>query len=104
MEWAFLKLVGHVLRFLVYMKSEEVIKMIDQKKAEAAAVACAACVSLSMKEEGLTSALLWFAIGEDYVQARTWSEKKAFHALVADAMSKYSNPSETIAKTPAIAS
>jgi hypothetical protein len=26
MEWAFLKVVGHVLRFLVYMKSEEVIK------------------------------------------------------------------------------
>lgn len=83
------------------MKCEEVVKMIDQKRAEAAAVACAVCVSSSMKEEGLAPALLWYAIGEDYAQARTWSEKKAFHALVADAMSKYSNRSKTIAKMPA---
>jgi hypothetical protein len=75
--------------------------MIDHEKAEAAAVACAVCVSSSLKEEGLTSALLWYSIGEDYVQAGTWEEKKAFHALVADAMSKYSNRSKTIAKMPA---
>ncbi len=75
--------------------------MIDQKKAEAAAVACAVCVSSSLKEEGLAPALLWYAIGEDYAQARTWSEKKAFHALVAQAISKYSNPRKTADKTPA---
>jgi hypothetical protein len=78
--------------------------MIDQKRAEAAAVVCAVCVSSSLKEEGLAPALLWYAIGEDYAQARTWSEKKAFHALVADAMRNYSKPSENAAKTSAIAS
>lgn len=75
--------------------------MIDQKKAEAAAVACAVCVSSSLKEEGLAPALLWYAIGEDYAQARTWSEKKAFHALVADAIGKYLSASQKSPKTPA---
>jgi hypothetical protein len=98
MKWAFLKVMGHVLRFLVYMKGEEVIKMIDQKKAEAAAVACAVCVSTSMEEEGLASACLWYAIGEDYAQALTWSEKKAFHALVVGAIAKYTKASQTFAK------
>jgi hypothetical protein len=75
--------------------------MIDQRIVEEAAVACAVFISLSMKGEGLTSALLWFAIGEDYAQARTWSEKKAFHALVADAIGKYLSASQKSPKTPA---
>jgi hypothetical protein len=72
--------------------------MIDQKKAEAAAVACAVCVSSSLKEEGLAPALLWYSIGEDYAQVRTWSEKKAFHALVVCAIAKYTKVSQTFAK------
>jgi hypothetical protein len=74
--------------------------MIDRERVKAAAVACAVCVSSSLKEEELASALLWYSIGEDYAQALTWTEKKAFHALVADAMSKYSKPSENVAKRP----
>jgi hypothetical protein len=76
--------------------------MIDQKRAEESAIACAVCFSMSLKEEGLASACLWYAIAEDYAGAKTWAEKKAFNALFASAMLKYSKPSETIAKTPAI--
>jgi hypothetical protein len=78
--------------------------MIDQRKAEMSALACAVCFSMSLKEEGPASACLWYAIAEDYAGAKTWAEKKAFNALFASAMSKYSNPSENVAKTPEIAS
>ena len=78
--------------------------MIDQRKAEMSAIACAACFSMSLKEEGPASDCLWYAIAEDYAGAKTWAEKKAFNALFSKAMSKYSNPSETIAKSPRNAS
>jgi hypothetical protein len=72
--------------------------MIDQRIVEEAAVACAVFISLSMKGEGLAPALLWYSIGEDYAQVRTWSEKKAFHALVVCAIAKYTKVSQTFAK------
>jgi hypothetical protein len=74
--------------------------MIDQRKAEMSAIACAACFSMSLKEEGPASACLWYAIAEDYVGAKTWVEKKAFNALFASAMGKYSKLSGNVAKTP----
>jgi hypothetical protein len=70
--------------------------MIDQKRAEESAIACAVCFSMSLKEEGPASACLWYAIAEDYAGAKTWAEKKAFNALFASAMGKYSKPSENV--------
>ena len=78
--------------------------MIDQRKAKTSAIACAACFSMSLKEEGPASACLWYAIAEDYAGAKTWAEKKSFNALFASAMLKYSKPSENVAKTRANAS
>lgn len=78
--------------------------MIDQRKAEMSAVACAICFSMSLSEEGPASACLWYAIAEEHAGAKTWAEKKAFNALFASAMGKYSKPSGNVAKTPAIAS
>lgn len=74
--------------------------MIEQRRAEAAATACAVCVIEAMKEERLASAVLWYSIGEDYAGASTWEEKKAFHALVAAAMDKYSNPAQNASPKP----
>jgi hypothetical protein len=78
--------------------------MIDQKRAEEAAIAGAVCASLALEEEGPDAAFSWYRIAERYCVAKTPSEKMAFGALFASAMLKYSKPSENVAKTPAIAS
>jgi hypothetical protein len=76
--------------------------MIDQRKAEMSAVAGAVCASLALEEEGPDAAFAWYKIAERYCVAKTPSEKRAFGALFASAMGKYSKPSGNVAKTPAI--
>jgi hypothetical protein len=75
--------------------------MIDQKRAEESAIACAVCFSMSLKEEGPRVGLPLVSDRRDYAWQRR-GRKEAFNALFASAMLKYSKPSETIAKTPAI--
>jgi hypothetical protein len=74
--------------------------MIDQKRAEEAAIVGAVCASLAMDEEGPDAAFAWYRIAERYCVAKTKSEKEAFSALFASAMLKYSKPHETIARSP----
>jgi hypothetical protein len=76
--------------------------MFDPRKAEMSAIAGAVCASLAMEEGGPDAAFSWYLIAERYCVAKTPSEKRAFGALFASAMLKYSNPSENVAKTPAI--